>query len=39
MLTLTGAIMAQEKIPDGTLGGDFATRLVDGLLLGLSARA
>jgi hypothetical protein len=39
MLTLTGAIMAQEKTPDGTLDGDFATRLVDGLLLGLSARA
>jgi AcrR family transcriptional regulator len=38
MLTLTGAIMAQEKTPDGTLDGDFATRLVDGLLLGLSAR-
>jgi AcrR family transcriptional regulator len=38
MLTLTGAIMAQEKTPDGTLYGDFATRLVDGLLLGLSAR-
>ena len=39
MLTLTGAIMAQEKTPDGALDGDFATRLVDGLLLGLSARA
>jgi AcrR family transcriptional regulator len=39
MLTLTGAIMAQEKTADGTLDGDFATRLVDGLLLGLSARA
>jgi AcrR family transcriptional regulator len=38
MLTLTGAIMAQENTPDGTLDGDFATRLVDGLLLGLSAR-
>ena len=37
MLTLTGAIMAQEK--DGTLDGDFAVRLVDGLLLGLSARS
>ena len=39
MLTLTGAIMAQEKTPDGALDGDFATRLVDGLLLGLSARS
>jgi AcrR family transcriptional regulator len=39
MLQLTGAIMAQEKSPDGTLDGDFAARLVDGLLLGLSARA
>jgi AcrR family transcriptional regulator len=36
MLTLTGAIMAQEK--DGTLDADFAVRLVDGLLRGLSAR-
>jgi AcrR family transcriptional regulator len=39
MLQLTGAIMAQEKSLDGTLDGDFAARLVDGLLLGLSARA
>jgi AcrR family transcriptional regulator len=39
MLSLTGAIMAQEKSADGTLDGDFAARLVDGLLLGLSARA
>jgi hypothetical protein len=31
--------MAQEKSLDGTLDGDFAARLVDGLLLGLSARA
>jgi hypothetical protein len=38
MLTLTGAIMAHEKNPDGTFDGDFAGRLVDGLLLGLSAR-
>ena len=38
MLTLTGAIMAHEKTPDGTFDGDFAARLVDGLLLGLSAR-
>jgi AcrR family transcriptional regulator len=39
MLQLTGAIMAQEKSPDGTLDGEFAARLVDGLLLGLTARA
>jgi len=38
MLTLTGAIMAQEKSPDGTFDGDFPVRLVDGLLQGLSAR-
>jgi AcrR family transcriptional regulator len=38
MLTLTGAIMAHEKTADGTFDGDFAARLVDGLLLGLSAR-
>ena len=37
MLTLTGAIMAQEK--DGILDDDFAVRLVDGLLQGLSARS
>jgi AcrR family transcriptional regulator len=38
MLSLTGAIMSLEKSPDGTFNGDFAARLVDGLLLGLSAR-
>jgi AcrR family transcriptional regulator len=38
MLTLTGAIMAQEKSEDGTLDRDFAVRLVDGLLFGLAAR-
>jgi AcrR family transcriptional regulator len=38
MLSLTGAIMSQEKSQDGTFDGDFAARLVDGLLLGLSAR-
>ena len=37
MLTLTGAIMAQEK--DGIFDDDFAVRLVDGLLQGLSARS
>jgi AcrR family transcriptional regulator len=35
MLTLTGVIMANEKAFDD----DFATRLVDGLLLGLAARS
>jgi AcrR family transcriptional regulator len=39
MLTLTGVIMAQENAPDGKLDDDFATRLVDGLLLGLSTRS
>jgi AcrR family transcriptional regulator len=39
LLQLTGAIMAQEKSQAGTLDRDFAARLVDGLLLGLSARA
>ncbi len=38
MLSLTGAILSQEKSEDGTFDGDFAARLVDGLLLGLSAR-
>jgi AcrR family transcriptional regulator len=38
MLSLTGAIMSLEKSQDGTFNGDFAARLVDGLLLGLSAR-
>ena len=38
MLTLTGAIMAQEKSLDGKLDGDFAARLVDGLLRGCTAR-
>ena len=39
MLTLTGVIMAHEKSPDAILDDAFATRLVDGLLLGLSARS
>jgi len=39
MLQLTGAIMAQEKSQAGMLDDDFAARLVDGLLLGLSSRA
>jgi AcrR family transcriptional regulator len=38
MLTLTGVIMAHEKSPEATLDDHFATRLVDGLLLGMSAR-
>jgi AcrR family transcriptional regulator len=38
MLTLTGAVMAQEKAAAGTLNREFAVRLVDGLLLGCSAR-
>jgi AcrR family transcriptional regulator len=39
VLALTGAVMAQEKSVDRTFDGDFATRVVDGLLLGLSSRA
>jgi hypothetical protein len=39
MLTLTGVIMAREKTPDREFDDDFAARLVDGLLLGLSARS
>ena len=39
MLSLTGAIMAQDQSASGTLDDDFAVRLVDGLLQGLSARA
>ena len=38
MLTLTGVIMAHEKTPEREFDGGFAARLVDGLLLGLSAR-
>jgi AcrR family transcriptional regulator len=39
MLTLTGAIMAQDQSATGTLDDNFAIRLVDGLLQGLSARS
>ena len=39
MLTLTGAVMAQDHAASGTLDDEFAVRLVDGLLQGLSARA
>ena len=38
MLTLTGVIMAHEKTQGRAFDDDFAARLVDGLLLGLSAR-
>jgi AcrR family transcriptional regulator len=38
VLALTGAVMAQEKSVDRTFDGDFAARVVDGLLLGLSPR-
>jgi AcrR family transcriptional regulator len=38
MVTLTGACMAQGSSADGSLDDRFATRLVDGLLQGLSAR-
>jgi AcrR family transcriptional regulator len=39
VLALTGAVIAQEKSVAGTFDGDFAARVVDGLLLGLAARA
>src|SRR5580692_5081295 len=39
MLQLTGAIMAQDQSATGTLDDNFAIRLVDGLLQGLSARS
>ena len=38
VLALSGAVMAREKSADGTFNGDFAARVVDGLLLGLSPR-
>ena len=38
MITLTGACMAQDQSPKN-LNEEFATRLVDGLLFGVSARA
>jgi AcrR family transcriptional regulator len=37
MLTLTGACMAQDQSARERLNDEFATRLVDGLLLGVSA--
>jgi AcrR family transcriptional regulator len=36
LLALTGTVMAREK-SEGALDGDFAARVVDGLLLGLAA--
>jgi AcrR family transcriptional regulator len=39
MLTLTGAVMAREKTANATVDRDFAARLIDGLLLGLSAHS
>jgi len=38
LLALTGAVLAKEKAADGSLDGEFAARIVDELLLGLSAR-
>jgi hypothetical protein len=38
VVALSGAILASEKSGAATLVGDFAVRVVDGLLLGLSAR-
>src|SRR6201994_2892020 len=38
LLALTGAVLAKEKSVDSTLDGDFAARVVDGVLLGLAAR-
>jgi AcrR family transcriptional regulator len=38
VLALSGTAMAREKAADGTFDGDFAARLVDGLLLGLAPR-
>jgi hypothetical protein len=35
---LTGAVLAREKSADSTLDGDFAARVVDGVLRGLTAR-
>ena len=38
LLALTGTVMAKEKAADGSLNGEFAARIVDELLLGLTAR-
>ena len=38
LLALTGTVMAKEKAADGSLDGEFAARIVDELLLGLTAR-
>ena len=38
LLALTGAVLAKEKSADSALDGDFAARVVDGVLLGLATR-
>jgi AcrR family transcriptional regulator len=38
VLALIGIILAREKTPDPRFDGDFAARVVDGVLLGMSAR-
>jgi Tetracyclin repressor-like, C-terminal domain len=38
LLALTGTVLAKEKAADGSLDGEFAARIVDEVLLGLSAR-
>jgi AcrR family transcriptional regulator len=38
LLALTGTVMAKEKAADGSLDGEFAARIVDELLLGLSPK-
>jgi len=38
VLALSGTVMAREKSADRMFNGDFAARVVDGLLLGLAAR-
>ena len=38
LLALTGTVMAKEKAADGSLDSEFAARIVDELLLGLTAR-
>jgi AcrR family transcriptional regulator len=38
LLALTGTVMAKEKAADGSLDGEFAARIVDELLLGLTPR-
>jgi len=38
LLALTGTVMAKEKAADGSLDGEFAARIVDEVLLGLTPR-